>query len=120
MNEHKARLCAHGRQHQWGIKYWEKYAPVVNWVIVRFLIIISQLVGLETQALDFVLAFPQAKLDAPVYMKIPPGIDIENGSKNEYLISLKSLLYGLKESSANWYDFLKKSFVSQSLILMSS
>ena len=41
-------------------------------------------------------------------MKIPPGIDIENGSKDEYLISLKSSIYGLKQSSANWYDCLKK------------
>ena len=64
--------------------------------------------GLETQALDFVLKFPQAKLDVPVYMKIPPGIDIENGNKFEYLISFKSSLYGLKQSRANWYDCLKK------------
>ena len=47
-------------------------------------------------------------LDVPVYMKIPHGIDIENGSKDEYLVSLKSSLYGLKQSGANWYDFLKK------------
>ena len=86
LNKHKARLCAHGGHQQWGIKYWETYAPVVNWVSVRFILIISQLVGLETQALDFVLTFPQEKLDVPVYMKIPPGIDIENGSKDEYLI----------------------------------
>ena len=101
-------MCAHGGQHQWGINYWETYAPVVNWVSVRFILIISQLVGLETQALDFVIAFPQAKLDVPVYMKIPPGINNENGSKDEYLISLKSSHYGLKQSSANWYDCLKK------------
>ena len=43
-----------------------------------------------------------------MYTKIPPGIDIENGSKDEYLISLKSSIYGLKQSSANWYDCLKK------------
>ena len=78
LNKHKARLCAHGGKHQWGINYWETYAPVVNWVSVRFLLIISQLAGLETQALYFVLAFPQAKLDVPVYMNIPPGIDIGN------------------------------------------
>ena len=60
-----------------GINYWETYTPVVNWVSVRFLLIISQLAGLETRALDFILPFPQAKLDVPVYMKIPPGIDIE-------------------------------------------
>ena len=41
-------------------------------------------------------------------MKIPPGIDIKNGSKDEFLISSKSSLYGLKQSSANWYDCLKK------------
>ena len=82
-------MCAHGGQQQWGINYWETYAPVVNWVRVRFLLITSQLAGLETQALDFVLAFPQAKLDVPVYMKIPPGIDVENGSKYEYLIMRK-------------------------------
>ena len=86
---------------EWGINYWESYAPVVNWVSVRFLLIISQLAGLETQALDFVIAFPQAELDVPMYMKIPPGINIANGSKDEYLISLKSSLYGLKQSSAN-------------------
>ena len=78
------------------MNYWETYAPVGNWVSVRFLLIISQLAGLETQALDFVLTFTQAKLDVPVYMKIPRGIDIENGNKNKYLISLKSSLYGLK------------------------
>ena len=108
LNKHKSRFCAHGGQHQWGINYWETYAPVVNWVSVRFLLIISELAGLETQALDFVLAFPQAKLYVPVYMKIPPGIDIENVSKYEYLISLKSSLYEHKQSSANWYDCLKK------------
>ena len=108
LNKHKARLCAHGGQQQWSINYWDTYAPAVNWVSVRFMLIISHLAGLETQALDLVLAFPQAKLDVPVYIKIPPGIDIENGSKDEYFISLKSSLYGLKQSSANWYDCLKK------------
>ena len=108
LNKHKDRLCAHGIQQQWGINYWETYAPVVNWVSVRFLLIISQLAGLETHALDFILTFPQAKLDVPVFMKIPPVIDIENGSKDKYLISLKSSLYGLKQSSANWYYCLNK------------
>ena len=49
-------------------------------------------------------------MDVPVYMKLPTGIDVANGNKDEYLISLKSSLYGLKQSSANWYDFLKKGF----------
>ena len=58
INKYKARLCAHGGMQQWGINYWETYAPVVNWISVRFVLIVAQLTGLETKALDFVLAFP--------------------------------------------------------------
>ena len=61
INKHKSILCAHGGKQQWGINYWETYTPVINWVSVRFLLIISQLAGLETQALDFVIELPQAK-----------------------------------------------------------
>ena len=108
LNNYKARLYAHGGQKKWGINYWETYEPVVNWVSVIFILIISQLAGLDTQALVFVFAIPQAELDVPVYMKLPPGIDVANRSKDEYLISLKSSLYGFKKSSANWYDCVKK------------
>ena len=108
LNKHKARLCAHGGQQQWGVNYWETYAPVVNWISVRFLLIISELAGLETQSIDFVLAFPQAKLDVPVFMEIPPGVDVgPEVNKQTYVIELKSSLYGLKQASANWYDYLK-------------
>ena len=57
LNKHNARLCTHGGHQQWSVNYWETYAPVVNWISVRFLLIISELADLETQALDFVLAF---------------------------------------------------------------
>eukprot|EP00956_Cyclotella_meneghiniana_P004612 scaffold5674_cov35-Cyclotella_meneghiniana.AAC.4 len=45
---------------QWGVNYWESYAPVVNRISVRFLLI--------------VLAFPQEDLDTPVYMELPIGV----------------------------------------------
>merc|ERR1711966_113489 len=70
LNKHKARLCAHGGMQQWGINYLETYAPVVNWISIRFLLVLGEIVGLESQAIDFVLAFPQADLDVPVYMEL--------------------------------------------------
>ena len=101
-NKYKAHLCDHGGQQQWGVNYWETYAPAVNWISIRFLLIISELAGLETRALDFVLAFPQADLDVPVFMEIPPGIDVYDGSnKRAYIIQLKSSLYRLKQASVN-------------------
>ncbi len=111
LNKHKARLCAHGGMQQWGINYWETYAPVVNWISVRFLLIMSEILGLETQAIDFVLAFPQAKLNVPVYMYVPAGMQlhgIPNDAHHMYILKLEKSLYGLKQASANWYDMLKK------------
>ena len=43
-------------------------SPVVNWISICFLLIVSDLAELETQALQFALAFQQADLDVPVYM----------------------------------------------------
>ena len=55
---------------QWGINYWETYAPLVNWISIRFLLVLSEIVGLESKSIDFVLAFPQVDLDMPVYMEL--------------------------------------------------
>jgi len=109
LNKHKARLCAHGGMQQWGVNYWETYAPVVNWISVRFLLVLSEIAGLESQAIDFVLAFPQAELDVPVYMELPLGMEVPNsiGDRKQYVLRLRKSLYGLKQASANWYDMLK-------------
>ena len=96
---------------QWGINYWETYASVVNWISVQFLLILSQIAGLDTRAINFVLAFLQAKLDVPVYMYIPAGMQLSgilSESHQMYILKLEKSLYGLKQASANWYDMLKK------------
>ena len=110
LNKHKARLCAHGGMQQWGVNYWETYAPVVNWISVRFLLTLSEIVGLESRTIDFVLAFPQAELDVPVYMELPIGMDVPGfeDSRKSHVLCLRRSLYGLKQASANWYDMLKQ------------
>ncbi len=116
LNKHKARLCAHGGMQQWGVNYWETYAPVVNWICVRFLLILSEVLQLETRAINFVLAFPQADLDVPVFMHLPAGMIISgvpDGESTSYVLKLRKSLYGLKQASANWHDLLKTSLVSR-------
>ena len=102
--KHKARLCAHGGMQRWGEDYWETYSPVVNWVTVRTLMALSLIHGLETKSIDFVLAFPQADLDTDVYMELPFGFDFA-GSRS-YVLKLNKSLYGLKNSSRNWFQHL--------------
>ena len=91
------------------VNYWETYAPVVNWISVRFLLVLSELAGLESKTIDFVLAFPQAELDVPVYMELPIGMEVSGaeGDRRQHALCLKKSLYGLKQASANWHSMLK-------------
>ena len=75
-----------------------KLRAYVNWISVRFLLILAELLHLDTQAINYVLAFPQADLEVPVYMELPTGMELQgqgNGSPG-FILSLNFLLYGLK------------------------
>ena len=112
ISKYKARLCAHGGMQSWGVDYWETYAPVVNWMSVRFILTIAKIHKLDTKVIDFVLAFPQAKLDVDVFMEVPAGMvltGVPGGNQRSlYVLSLNRSLYGLKQASANWYEMLTK------------
>ena len=83
---------------------------MVNWISVRFLFVLSELIGLESKAIDFVLAFPQSELNVPVYMEIPIGREVigSDGKRKHHAFHLKKSIYGLKQASANWYSVIKK------------
>ena len=89
---------------QYGVNYWETYSPTVNWISVHFLMIVAQVIELDTQVIDFVLAFPHAKLEVPSYMELLAGMDPAGHGKksSEYLLKLKRSLYGLTQASMNW------------------
>ena len=71
--------------------------------------------GLSSKSIDFVLAFPQAKLDVDIYMDIPAGMQVEDtqvpgvrdGGKGKYVLKLRKNLYGLKQAGFNWYNMLR-------------
>lgn len=116
LSKHKARLCAHGGMQQWGIHYWETFAPVVNWLSVRLVLVLAIIYDLPVKSIDFVLAFPQSELDVPIYMELPVGFDVQTGQRGEYVIQLKKSLYGLKQSGLNWYEKLKNGLIKRNLV----
>ena len=89
INKHKAWLCYHGGMQQYGVNYWETYSPTVNWISVSFLMIVAQVLELDTQAIDFVLTFPQARLEVPVYMELPACMDLVGHGKDSSKYLLK-------------------------------
>jgi hypothetical protein len=115
--KYKSRLCVNGKEQCFGRDYWETYAPVASWSTIRLLLILSTLMGLQTRQVDYTLAFPQATLDVPVYMKVPQGwlvnstgeleqhANVKHNDTDHYLL-LKKNLYGCKQAARNWFKTL--------------
>ena len=111
-------ISARGGMQQYGVNYWETYSPTVNRTSVRFLMIVAQVLELDTQAIDFVLAFPQAELEVPVYMELPTGMDLSGHGKDssKYLLKLKRSLYESKQASLNSHCKLKTAFEDRGFV----
>ncbi len=106
LNKRKAWLCVHGGQQTWGLDCWDTYAPVVTWASVQLLLIIAKIHGPKSKSIDFVLAFPQANLDVPVYMELPAGINptnVSDSDRRRYILKLNKSLYGHKQAGYNWF-----------------
>ena len=106
LDKYKARLCCHGGQQEWGITYWDTYAPVVSWSSVRILMTLANLHKLHTRAVDFIQAYPQAKIKAVIFLKTPPGVTLETEGGREMVLLLLKNLYGLKDAGLTWYEHL--------------
>ena len=111
LSKHKARLCCHGGQQQWGVQYWETYSPVVSWMAVRTLLVLSKIHNLHTRAIDFTQAFPQAEVKVPIYLHTPQGIQFDSKEGDMVLRLLKNL-YGLKDADKIWHDHLQQGLVT--------
>ena len=105
LDKHKARLCCHGGQQQWGVNYWDTYAPVVSWSSVRILMTLSKLHNLHTKSVDFVQAYPQAAIKHVIYLKPPAGVSLNN-KNGEMVLKLLKNLYGLKDAGLTWFEHL--------------
>ena len=69
----KAQLNVHGGQQVHGVHYWDTYTPVVTWQTVRLFLILSLILGWQSHQLNFVMAYPQAPAEMPLYMCLPQG-----------------------------------------------
>ena len=97
----KGRFRVRGDMQVEGIDFDETFAPVVNWITIRTLLVLSQKLRLSTAQLDYTAAFPQSVLNEDVYVEMPRGFR-ENG----YVLKLKKSLYGLRQSPRNFFAHL--------------
>ena len=71
--KHKARLNVHGGKQVHGLNYWETHSPVVTWLAIRVLLVMSLILQWHAFQVDFVSAFPQADVECPMFVEIPKG-----------------------------------------------
>jgi Reverse transcriptase (RNA-dependent DNA polymerase) len=113
----KARFCVRGDRQLEGVDYFDTFAPVVNWITVRLMLVLSILLDLATKQIDYTAAFVHAPIDrdpywnnltaeqqerSGVYITMPRGF-----TQDGKVLQLKKSLYGLKQSPRNFFKFLK-------------
>ena len=101
---HKARFCAKGFTQRWGEDYDETYAPVAKYTSIRTLFAIAagrRFKGKRIHQMDVKTVFLCSKLKEMIYVHQPEGFVVEG--KEDWVYRLKRSLYGLKQSSREWY-----------------
>ena len=96
----------HGGQQEYGIHYWETYAPVVTWQTLRIFRILSLKQGLASCQLDFVMAYPQAPAEKQLYMRLPQGYHCKGITKDTHVLKLIRNIYGQKQAGRVWNKYL--------------
>ncbi|GMF47685.1 unnamed protein product [Phytophthora fragariaefolia] len=92
-------------QQEFGVNFWETYAPVSKIESVRAILLLALYLGLNCRQVDFVTAFLNGPIgEADIYMEQPYYFD--NGSGR--VCKLRRSLYGLRQAPRIWYQVLDK------------
>ncbi len=98
----RARLVACGYSQIPGVDFNESFAPVVNDVSFRIMLIAKLIWDLQASIVDVETAFLHGDLQEEIYMSIPEGM---NQDSNTCLL-LRKTIYGLVQSAREFYNKL--------------
>ena len=95
-----AKLVALGYSQVPGVNFTENYAPVINNITMRTILVIMSLLGWKGEIVDMETAFLYRKLEEEIYMSIPNGLTehTKRGLNKKCLVLNKSN-YGLVQAA---------------------
>ena len=101
----RSRLVACGYSQIPGVDFTESYAPVINDVTWRMLIIAKMVWNLQAKIVDVETAFLHGDLDEEIYMEAPEGLGLD---KDKECVLLKKSIYGLVQAARMYFlKFMK-------------
>ncbi|KAJ1530147.1 hypothetical protein ONE63_005078 [Megalurothrips usitatus] len=101
---HRARLVAKGYTQQYGVDYFDTFAPVVRKESLRILFSTAVNFNLKIAHLDVKTAFLHGELSEEVYVAQPDApTDLTVPESTHLVCRLRKAVYGLKQAARSWY-----------------
>lgn len=110
-DKYKARLVAKGYSQQWGVDYFESYAPTPMHYIFRILMTLALKFNMVIRQFDISTAFLHGELNEDIYMEFPPGMEEYDSDGNSLIVKLNYGLYGLKQGARSWNATFHKTLI---------
>lgn len=97
-----------------GVDFTEHYAPVLNDITFRILLIWKMIHNHSARIIDVGTAFLHGDLKEEIYMKCPDGIGtvIEDVNEDDTFLVLKKPIYGLVQASREWWRKCVEQFIN--------
>jgi hypothetical protein len=114
----KARLNLDGSRQIKGVSYWDTYAPVASWSVIRLILTIAIINKWHSKQIDYVQAYPQADAETDnLYMEVPRGFELKGGLRpKDYVMHVKKNIYGNKAGGRIWNKHLVRHLIKAGFI----
>eukprot|EP00854_Cymbomonas_tetramitiformis_P034034 gene34034-biopygen5441 len=96
----KSRICVRGNKQEYGVDYYDTFAPCTQLSSVRIVITLALNLGLMVYHMDLDIAFLKSVLEEDLYVRLPRGL-VYGGHRCAKLLKA---VYGLKQAGREWFD----------------
>ncbi|MBW0530705.1 hypothetical protein O181_070420 [Austropuccinia psidii MF-1] len=100
---YKARLVVQGHRQVKGVNFEETFAPTPTFATLCFVFAIASAYKWRVTTFDVMSAYLHSDLNEDIYVKAPPGVELEPGM----VFKLDKALYRLKQAGRCWWLHIK-------------